>query len=77
MPCLPAASEPELKCQVWAAEQQICLGVAVFEIVVEPAIAHAVRFLHQTSKCTTPSVRHADATMDQMMVTQLMRLFPC
>ena len=28
-------------------------------------------FLHQTSKCISASVRHADATMDQMMVTQL------
>ena len=35
-------------------------------------LAHAVRFLHQTSKFTAASVRHADATMDQMMVTQLM-----
>jgi hypothetical protein len=34
-------------------------------------LAHAVRIKHQTSKCITASVRHADATMDQMMVTQL------
>jgi len=35
-------------------------------------LAHAVRCLHQTSKCIAASVRHAEATMDQMMVTQLM-----
>jgi hypothetical protein len=35
-------------------------------------LAHSVRFLHHTSRFTAASVRHADATMDQMMVTQLM-----
>ena len=35
-------------------------------------LVHAARFLHQISKCTAASVRHADATMDQMMVTQFM-----
>jgi hypothetical protein len=34
--------------------------------------AQAVRFLHQTGKCIAAIVRHADATMDQMRVTQLM-----
>jgi len=34
-------------------------------------VPHAVRFLHHTSRLTAASVRHADATMDQMMVTQL------
>ena len=38
-------------------------------------LAHAVRFLHQISKCIAASVRHADATMDQMTVTQLMFRF--
>ncbi len=36
-------------------------------------LAHAVRCLHQTSRCIAASVRHAVATMDQMTVTQLMR----
>ena len=36
-------------------------------------LAHAVRCLHHTSKYTAASVRHADAIMDQMMVTQLMK----
>ena len=35
-------------------------------------LAQAVRCLHHTSKYTAASVRHADAIMDQMMVTQLM-----
>jgi hypothetical protein len=35
-------------------------------------LAHAVRFLHHTSRFTAASVRHADATMDQMTVTLLM-----
>jgi len=34
------------------------------------ALAQAVCFVHQTSKCTAASVRHAEAVMDQMMVTQ-------
>lgn len=34
-------------------------------------LAHAVRFLHQTSRCSTPSVRHAEADIDQAMVIQL------
>ncbi len=38
-------------------------------------MVHAVRFLHQISKCIAASVRHADATMDQMIVTQLMFRF--
>jgi len=32
---------------------------------------HAVRFWHQTSDWMAVSSRHVDATMDQMMVTQL------
>ena len=35
-------------------------------------LAHAVRFLSQTSICIAARVRHADAIMDQMMVTQFM-----
>ena len=38
-------------------------------------LVHAVRFLHQISKCIAASVRHADATMDQMIVIQLMFRF--
>jgi hypothetical protein len=34
-----------------------------------------VRFLPQISRCITASVRHAAATMDQMIVTQLMTRF--
>jgi hypothetical protein len=36
---------------------------------------HDARFLHQIRKCIAASVKHADATMDQMMVTQLMFRF--
>jgi len=32
-------------------------------------LAHAARFMDQISKCIAASVRHADATMDQMIVT--------
>ena len=35
-------------------------------------LADAVPCLHQTSKCITVRMRHADATVDQMMATQLM-----
>jgi hypothetical protein len=36
-------------------------------------LAQAVRFLHQTRKLIPASVRHADAFMDQIMVTQLIK----
>ena len=36
-------------------------------------VTRALRFRQQTSKWTAASVRHAEAVMDQMMVTQLMR----
>jgi hypothetical protein len=35
-------------------------------------LAHAVRFLSQTSRCIAARVRQADAIMDQMMVTKFM-----
>ena len=35
--------------------------------------AQAFRCRHQISTCNKASVRHADAVMDQMTVTQLMR----
>jgi hypothetical protein len=37
-------------------------------------LAQAERFLHQTRRCRTASVRHVAATIDQMMVTQLIAL---
>ena len=37
---------------------------------------HSVCWRHQTSKCINASVRHAEAVMDQMTVTQLIQCKP-
>ena len=51
---------------------QPAMAAVATAVRAKSRLAHAVRFLHQTSKYIAASVRHADATMDQMMVTQLM-----
>jgi hypothetical protein len=41
-------------------------------VTAKSRLAQAVRFLPQIRKCIAASVRHADAIMDQTIVTQLM-----